>query len=147
MTELEFLPVGVGGGFRVSRYKYLMPPHLDDFYSTSTGSALLANATYPLNGDFLETNRYEGFTCSTANISYDTNALCNANCTVPPETCDWNDTGVCNDNDLITCYQYEQSLNRYHAKTLNLFQDAVYIDSDVITCCKLKELARSCIIS
>ena len=80
MTELEFLENG-GGGFRVSRYKYLMPPHLDEYYATEAGSPDLANnGSDTLSGDFLETNGYWGSTCSTTNISYVNNSLCNNNC-------------------------------------------------------------------
>ena len=45
MTELEFIP---SGGFRVSRYKYLMPPHLDIDLTQ-------ANTPSNPNGNHLET--------------------------------------------------------------------------------------------
>ncbi|RMZ49373.1 hypothetical protein EB821_02630 [Candidatus Marinimicrobia bacterium PRS2] len=50
MTELEFL---VGGGFRASRYKYLMPPHLKRSLTPST------TPSSP-NGSHLETERWNG---------------------------------------------------------------------------------------
>ena len=89
MTELEFLS---SGGFRVSRYKYLMSPHLDmDLTQENTPSSP--------DGNHLETNGLgEG--------------LCN---------------GLMEIND---CSQYEQALNRYHARTIaNGFEE--YIDSDI----------------
>jgi len=94
MTELEFLPEG---GFRASRYKYLMPPHLKRSLTPST------TPSSP-TGDDLETSGL-GF-------------------------------GACNDDDNLTdCSQYEQALNRYHAKTNAASTDdeyvEEYIDSDV----------------
>lgn len=54
MTELEFYSAG---GFRVSRYKYLMPPHLDmDLTQANTPSSP--------TGDHLETNGLGGGFCN-----------------------------------------------------------------------------------
>ena len=89
MTELEFYS---SGGFRVTRYKYLMPPHLRmDLTSSQTPQ----NPT----GAHLETSGLGA--------------------------------GFCNGlMEIDACNQYEQALNRYHARTIEN-EDEVSIDSDV----------------
>jgi len=87
MTEIEFLAVG---GFRVSRYKYLMPPHLRSNLTTLPSSP---------NGSHLESTGFFGLPCGAGRA-------------------------------IDECPQYEEALNRYHAKTI-ASGDEEYIDSDV----------------
>jgi hypothetical protein len=118
MTELEFLS---DGGFRASRYKYLMPPHL----STSLIPQNIPANPGPAD---IDTKGYWGWECSTTNFSFETQGACNTSC---GGTCSYTNDGNCPGSNMFNCHQYEQALNRYHAKTVNGLGGENYLDSDI----------------